>query len=218
MGGRLLEKFEFRDLLNEIGTIVTGHRGMVLGLLVAIIAGYTALDLVSERVNTISGVIVSVFVQYAFLERVLPLPSGATRRYGSLFGSGLLSGLGIMLGLLLLIVPGLYLSARWALTSPFVVAGQRRATEAISASWDATAECWRPLLLAYVLLGVTATVPLGALVFYSQFSGGEDLSQVAELLLINTWTSVFTIGAWLIGAAGYRLMADRLESIEDVFG
>lgn len=213
-----MEKFEFRDLVNEIGNVVSEQRGMVLGLLAAIVAGYTALDLVSDRINTVSGVIVSVFVQYAFLERVLPLPGDATRRYGSLFGSGILSGLGIMLGLLLLIVPGLYLAARWALTSPFVVAGQRRATDAISASWDATAGCWRPLLIAYLLLGVSAAVPLAVLVLYPWLSAGEDLPPVAELLLINTWTSAFTIGSWLIGAAGYRLVSDRLESIEEVFG
>lgn len=57
-------------------------------------------------------------------------------RLPALIVAGVLAGLGIALGLLLLIVPGLYLLTRWALVVPVVVLEGRRAGEAFGRSWE----------------------------------------------------------------------------------
>jgi hypothetical protein len=54
----------------------------------------------------------------------------------ALIVAGLLAGLGIALGLILLIVPGLYLLTRWALIVPVIVLEKRRAGEAFGRSHE----------------------------------------------------------------------------------
>jgi hypothetical protein len=53
---------------------------------------------------------------------------------GRLLGAGILAGLGVALGLLLLIVPGLYLMTIWAVIAPVIVVEDRRVFEAFGRS------------------------------------------------------------------------------------
>src|SRR3546814_13950415 len=60
----------------------------------------------------------------------------------SVYLQGILGGLGVLLGLLFLILPGLYVFARWYLASALLVrdGGGRRA--AMQRSWDMLAVHW----------------------------------------------------------------------------
>jgi Membrane domain of glycerophosphoryl diester phosphodiesterase len=49
---------------------------------------------------------------------------------------GVLAGIGVVLGLILLIVPGLYLLTRWILIIPVIVLEGRRAGESFGRSWE----------------------------------------------------------------------------------
>ena len=62
-------------------------------------------------------------------ERVRP-------RLPALIAAGVLAGLGILVGLILFIIPGLYLLTRWALIAPVVVLEKRSAGEAFTRSWE----------------------------------------------------------------------------------
>jgi hypothetical protein len=64
---------------------------------------------------------------------------GRTRpRLPALIASGIVAGIGIVLGLLLLIVPGLFLLTRWALIPAVIVIEKRRAGESFDRSWQLT--------------------------------------------------------------------------------
>ena len=55
-------------------------------------------------------------------------------KLGALILAGILAGLGIVVGLILLIVPGLYLLARWSMIAPAIILENVSATESFSRS------------------------------------------------------------------------------------
>jgi hypothetical protein len=76
-------------------------------------------------------------------------------RLAALIPAGLLAALGILLGLILLIVPGLFLLVRWVLIAPVIVLEGRRAGESFDRSADLVrGHRWRVLwlVLAVVIL------------------------------------------------------------------
>ena len=76
----------------------------------------------------------------------------------SLIGAGILAGLAIALGLVLLVVPGLFLLTRWALIPAVIVIEGRRAGESFDRSWQLTSgygwTVFGSLLVAYLLYAV----------------------------------------------------------------
>jgi hypothetical protein len=83
-----------------------------------------------------------------------------TRPYlGSLILAGVLAAIGIGIGLLLLIAPGLYLLARWAVLVPTIVVEKRSTGEAFTRSGELTAgHRWSVLGVAVVTLIFSAII------------------------------------------------------------
>jgi hypothetical protein len=54
-------------------------------------------------------------------ERIAALVREAGRRFWSLLGASILYGVGVIVGLLLLVVPGLIVAARWCLLAPLIM-------------------------------------------------------------------------------------------------
>ncbi|MEJ2459898.1 MAG: hypothetical protein P8Y58_17880 [Novosphingobium sp.] len=210
----------FGDLWAEIGRVFGENRALTLLLLAVIGAGYTGLDLLSEHFSSVSGLIVSVFVQYAFLEKVLDVPAGEKRRFGSMLGMMLMSGIGIIVGLVLLIVPGLFLAARWIAAPAYVVAGGKRSSESLSASWEATRGCWLTVMLAYLvyLVPVAFALALLALLGMPFLSGmGPADPALWQSVFLNLWAAGIVVFNWLIVAAVYRLVEEQGHTVESVF-
>jgi hypothetical protein len=67
---------------------------------------------------------------------VSELYSRTRPRLPALISAGVLAGLGIAVGFVLLIVPGLYLLTRWALIVPVIVLEGKSAGESFSRSWE----------------------------------------------------------------------------------
>jgi hypothetical protein len=127
---------------------------VVLDLLSAIVdraAGESlASQLVWSAIALVFSVIGAFWLQGALVEAVSDVRDGRidttigelyarTRpRLPALIASGIVAGLGILLGLLLLIVPGLFLLTRWALIPAVIVIEKRRAGESFDRSWQLT--------------------------------------------------------------------------------
>lgn len=194
--------------------------GLSLAAMLAIAAGYSLLDLAGAAgANTVATLAVSVFGQYVFTQELLgdrmtsPL---AARRYGALFLVSLLTGLGAVLGLILLIVPGLLLIARWSIATPFVVAEQMGATDAMKASWRATAKSWPALLGIVFIAGAVLIGALVAIVFAAETWG---LAETALPIVVptNLLVGSMTVLAWLFAVAVYELVAGGESSVSQVF-
>ncbi|MCJ2186065.1 hypothetical protein [Novosphingobium beihaiensis] len=99
------------------------------------------------------GNIVSIGVVFAVLRHLLRREGMVEDEggFGSYFVAQLLSGLGVIVGFVLLIVPGLYLLARWSVAPSLVVGRGLRASDALGASWDATRNCAWTLTIVYLI-------------------------------------------------------------------
>lgn len=214
----MAEKFEFSDILAEARQVLAEHTGYCVMVVAMIAGGYVVLDLISDKGGNFGSVVVTVFVQYLFLEHVLlgPQQGASSRRYGALFGSSFLSTLGILVGSVFLILPGIYLAARWALTSAFVVAERNSTLESLAASWKATrGSAWS--IFAVQLVFVIAVAILLAVAVGLAFVL-QPLGSWVESVLLNLVVAAFSVGGWILAVAIFRLARPDQSALSEVFG
>jgi hypothetical protein len=137
----------YRSLFRR--SVVTGFIVFaVLGLMEAIatVTDSVTLGLVFGLLAVATGFIGTTFVQGALVDAVdsehrgVAVPSvgdlyrSSWRRLGSLVWLSIMTGVGVALGLLCLIVPGVLLAIRWTLAAPIVMLEGRGAGEAMKRS------------------------------------------------------------------------------------
>jgi len=121
-----------------------------------------------------------------------------------LLGASFLTGIGIGGGLLLLIVPGLYLLAVWAVVAPVVVIERRKVTEALGRSRQLVRGSGWPVLGAVMvgfLIAAVATLGLDALA--SAIIDGEIVHLVFRVL---AQTVAAPVGALIASVLYFRLV------------
>ncbi|HEY2873947.1 MAG TPA: hypothetical protein VGJ56_18625 [Reyranella sp.] len=130
--------------------------------------------------NVIIGQIVSVTLVYGSMQALRgrrvtigECLSEGLKRLGAALGVAILSGIGVFLGLLLLIVPGLILGTMWAVAVPAAVIEQRGSTAALSRSQELTSgrrgRVFGAYLVALLLMWVGAMVTEGVLTVITGF-------------------------------------------------
>lgn len=136
-------------------------------------------------------------------------------RIASLFGVGLLTGLGIAFGLLVLVLPGLFLAGRWFLAAPALFAEDISVSEAIQASWDATGQHWLACSIIAVAIFLCQGVPLVANIYLVP---AGDLAQIGTLAVTNALSQA----AWVFGMAAaatmYLTIGRRAARSAEIFG
>jgi uncharacterized membrane protein len=117
---------------------------LLAGFAVIFLGGLGVAAETSERFSPLltwlfvpASLIVQIAVTSAALRRAGF--GGATRsRMMGMMGVSLLSTAGILLGLVLLIVPGLFVAARWAIAVPIMLEEDAGPGEALRTSWERT--------------------------------------------------------------------------------
>ncbi|MFV0644241.1 MAG: hypothetical protein ACK5NN_07045 [Sphingomonadaceae bacterium] len=111
--------------------------------------------------------IAMVIGQYVLWDRILAGsglgPTMAHNRYFGFLGQGILIAIGTILGLMLLVVPGLIFMARWAMAPALLVGYNQGATEAMGNSWEATKGNTTPVVLG-IVVGTLAIVALTGII------------------------------------------------------
>lgn len=161
----------------------------------------------------------AVFAQYYSIKIVLRgeglyNPHGLAGRGGTFFGVLLLTGIAIGIGTLLLILPGLYLYARWSIAAPLVVAEGATFSEALDRSTEWSRENLFPIMIALGVIGVT--LPVSLLLFFYAYPVG-DYPSVPLAALANGLLFGGSILGWYASAALYSLMRRGQPGLEEVF-
>ncbi len=179
-----------------------------------------ALNVVVDQADNGSGTnllaniisfVASYFVQRIGLERLGLRASGAPGRFGAIFGLNFLSGLGIVLGLIALVVPGIILTVRWWAADPIVLAEPIGVDDALRRSWRATRTSFWPILraLAAITVPFVAIASIGGLLANVGPLAGDVLVNAAVFgWLALTWTSQLAV---------YSLLKLPDDGLKDVF-
>jgi hypothetical protein len=114
--------------------------------------------------------------------------------FAPVFIAVLLSGAGIALGLVLLIVPGIYVAVRWYFVAQSVVIDGGRSAEALRGSWRLTDGYWFRTLGVIVLANIIAFLPASIIVIPLQTlaeSADRQVISLAGMILTEALTAPF---------------------------
>ncbi|HEY6145196.1 MAG TPA: hypothetical protein VIV13_02890 [Solirubrobacterales bacterium] len=160
-------------------TVGTLYQGMVVGLVQDVQGG--------RRESSVQEL----------MRSVLPV-------FWTLIGAGFLTAIGIIGGAFLLIVPGVYLLAAWAVVAPVVVVERRRVTDALGRSRQLVRGNGWPVLGAVMvgfLIAVAASLGLTALA--GAIFDGEIVHLVFQVL---AQTVAAPFGALIASVLFFRLL------------
>lgn len=175
----------------EILISITAAAVIPLAIFLSLLAA--ADSLVVQGVATLLGVLlVTPLVTAALIKAAADLYLGDTPALGGsyayafarflpLLGAVVMAALGILLGFVLLIVPGLILTFRWYFVAQVVVVEDAKATDAIARSWRLSkGHFWR-IVAVVVVATLVAAVVAGVVAFPFSF-GSPAVQTVGEVL------------------------------------
>ena len=206
------------EIFDRLGEILRENAVPAVGCVLLLTAVNVALDALfgDSTGATAPAAIASLIAQYHVTEAALDRRGlrepGGRRRYGSFLLLNLMSGIAILLGYLFLILPGLYLGARWTIASAIMLSGERKAGDALNESWSLTKSAvWGIIGTLLVIFVPACVVAIGLLVTLEE-SFPVLSSSVAYLLLFGAFVT-----SWLAGVAIYSLLRPDQDDLAEVF-
>ncbi|WP_166038655.1 YciC family protein [Sphingosinicella sp. YJ22] len=159
--------------------------------------------------------IIAIAAQY-WLTRHALKAAGRPPAPGSLFGRffilSLIVSIGVSIGLLLLVIPGVILSIRLAASVPALVEEDLTVRDAMDFSWQRTEDHFWPLLPVFGLLFLPSIILL-----WSVFFVGDEPFGVVPALLINIVVNAATIAVWYAATAVHLLTSRPGGRLAEVF-
>ncbi|WP_432770408.1 MAG: hypothetical protein HEQ22_06615 [Sphingopyxis sp.] len=127
----------------------------------------------------------------------------------------ILTGLATLVGLLLLVLPGAFLFARWYLAATILVqhGGGRRA--AMGRSWDLLESHWPAALGVGLIMFVISVAPFGADLLELPILIDYPL---ATIIVGNMLAAVGVIGGYVSAVALFALLEPPAGELQEIFG
>lgn len=178
------------------GTIDVGEIwGALIGGLVLALISYAGTLVISGAVAKTVG------DEYVGAESAWQLSMRkAVDRIWALIGASLLYAIGVFLGFLALVIPGIYLAIRWVVASVTVILEDRGPTSALGRSAELVRGRWWPVfgvmllgLIIQFVIGAIVGAILGAVIFASDDPNSAGLLAVSAIidLLIGIFLQPF---------------------------
>jgi hypothetical protein len=190
------------------------------GLALAALGVMTVIGMASDLYPAVTGlaglasIFVNLFLQYQISLALLghyDLLHGyaGQRRIWALLGLNILSGLGIVLGMILLIIPGVYLMVRWSAAVPALIAEEVNITESLGRSAQAVEGRFWHVLAALLVIWTICILGVAVAVLMP-----EDQSLIVSLIT-NLFISVGLVAGWHLAVAIYagRQDGNRLAEV-----
>jgi hypothetical protein len=210
----------FAKALSDISGDMVRYGGFALAI--GVIGGLadTYAPSMGNMMGNIALFFISVLAVYATLQARLKNVE-ISPRFGAAFGFNLLSGLAIALGLILFIVPGLILFARWAVGLPALLRENLSVTEAMRRSTMLTrGNGWRLLGLGLMIWVpfLVIMVAIGGLT--AAFAGEGSLDSLIFNILVNLAAGGISILSAVCWTEAYLTLSREDESgqaLADIF-
>lgn len=132
----------------------------------------------------------------------------------SVYLQSLLIGLGVLLGFLL-VLPGLYVFARWYLAPTLLVRDGRGRRAAMQRSWDMLALHWPAALGAGLIFFIVTVVPLAVGLAAPTLAGEYGF---AWLVATNLVAAVGIVGGYLAAVALLLNIEQPASTLQEIFG
>ena len=168
---------------------------------------YFALDFASpttlgviEIVKAVIGVVAAYFLLESMVRRTGIRTRGEDDVFLGYLGLSVLYSLGVMLGFILLIIPGLLVMARWSLAQPMLVARGDGVMKALGNSWEQTRGNEFSIIIAALAL---IAVPIAIIIAAGSMFEREDIVGIVITQLASSATTVVSLS---IGVALYGLL------------
>jgi hypothetical protein len=211
------EKLDVGEILQGTSATLSASAGPTAIYVLVLGALGTAIDLYGTSANTVST-FASIGGGFLLLRAMLIgaglLEPGVANRFGAYFGLSVLAGLGILLGLVLLVIPGIVLLVRWLPAYAILLSEDIKVTEALSQSWDRTRSQFWPIFAAVLIVLALGLVAAG-IYASSDISSAVPLeaAMIAGNLALTLTSAVFTA----LGVAVYRLLGAKSDTLGEVF-
>lgn len=174
-------------------------------------------------VSIVLGIVGTFWVQGALVEAVRDVRDGrvdttigelysrTAPRLPALIAAGIVAGIAVAFGLVLLIVPGLFLLTRWSMIVPVIVLEGRGAGDSFSRSWELVRGHGWPVFGVIVITVIGSGIANGIIEalfvflpdFFQSWIGG---------LIADSLTTPFVALAWTV--MYYRLSAPAERPLE----
>jgi hypothetical protein len=149
-------------------------------------------------------IVIGVFFSYLLLKTIVDRTGLRTRGdkdvFLTYFGLAILYGLGVALGMILLVIPALFLIARWSLAQTLVVARGDGIKQAFGESWERTSGNEFQIIVAVLLFVV---VPLVVSVTATFMFGQTSLTGI---IVSQLATAVGSLLSLCMGVALYGMI------------
>jgi hypothetical protein len=207
---------EVGKLLSQTGALLKKNAASAAAAMILMTGGGLVIDLYAEDPVRFGWplTILQFLLQYWLTREMLSRLDRRSARAGGIgtfFLGSLLSGIGILLGIVLLVVPGLVLMVRWSAVGPIILAERVGATEALAKSWDATRGHSWPIFGALMIVFIPAIVGFAAMI------ADPDSRNVATLLVYNIGFSVSLLIGWHAAVAIYMAIEPKPKRLEEIF-
>lgn len=163
----------------------------------------------------IALIFVQVWITREALKHLGFAPALPTANALSVYLQSILVGLGIVAGLLLFVLPGFYISARWYLSNTLLIlhGGGRRA--AMQRSWDMLETHWLAALGVGLILSIASSLPLLTEFYPLPFAADYPF---ATLLGINLMSAIGIVGGYLAAVALLASIESPASELQEIFG
>lgn len=210
-------KVEVGQLFGALVDQVRKNPATTIIAIVILIAGNLALDRLGQTSSLAPEGFLSLGVQLyvtrSALGRTGLLTDGAKPRLWSFWGMSIVTSIAILAGCVLLLIPGLYLSARWFLAGPAIIAEDLSAGEGMRVSAELTRpSIWHVAGAIFLLLGCGFGAGIIPLLFYP-----DNGAPIAVQLFSDTCIFATSVSSWLMAVGAYGMVSHRGQHLAEVF-
>ena len=172
--------------------------------------------------NSLLFVVASYFLLVQMM-RAIGRYMGAGARFWSFVGMSILAAIGVGIGFVLLLIPGIILMVRWSAANGYLLSGEHSITDSLGASWEATKGHGWSIFGAGLLLSIGLVVLNSAImgvVLGTGIATGGGLFSPMFALGVTLSSFVETFGNavnFAFSMAVFHLVAPADTSVADVF-